>query len=139
VFRRGRHIEWVDPSHEGEVLAAVQAGLRSKVAALGISVEVNPSSNLLIGDLHDLTSHPLWRLRPPIPGVTSAPVSVCIGSDDPITFGTDLRQEYQFVHDALMLAGLSDEQARSWLDRTRASGLEARFTLPRSGLRLVRS
>jgi hypothetical protein len=132
LFRRGRRIEWVDPAGEGEVLAALQAGLRAKVAARGICVEVNPTSNLLIGDLNDLTRHPLWRLRPPRGAGDSPPVSVCIGSDDPVTFGTDLRQEYQFLHDALTLAGLSDEEARHWLDRTRASGLETRFTVPRS-------
>jgi Adenosine deaminase len=137
LFLRGRQIEWVEPAAEGEVLAALQAGLRGKVAARGICVEVNPTSNLLIGDLHDLTRHPLWRLRPPRGDGDSPSVSVCIGSDDPITFGTDLRQEYQFLHDALTLAGFSDEAARHWLNRTRASGLETRFTVPRTdGLNL---
>ncbi len=137
LFLRGRQIEWFEPAAEGEVLAALQAGLRGKVAARGICVEVNPTSNLLIGDLHDLTRHPLWRLRPPRGDGDSPSVSVCIGSDDPITFGTDLRQEYQFLHDALTLAGFSDEAARHWLNRTRASGLETRFTVPRTdGLNL---
>src|SRR5262245_38952663 len=39
--------------------------------------------------------------------------------------------EYQFVSDALALAGLSDEEARQWLDRTRECGLENRFTIGR--------
>jgi len=132
VFQEGRIIEWLDPGAEGEVLASLQAGVRRKVAERGITVEVNPTSNLLIGDLQDLGRHPLWRLRPPRGAVDAPPVSVCIGSDDPITFATHLRQEYQFLHDALLLAGFSDEEARQWLERTRASGLESRFTLPRS-------
>jgi hypothetical protein len=133
VFLKGRAIEWVDPADEGDSLAALQAGLRADVAGRGITVEVNPTSNLLIGDLHDLTSHPLWRLRPPRDGIDCGPpVSVCIGSDDPLTFGTTLRQEYQLLHDALLLSGFSDEEARRWIDRTRASGLESRFTIPRT-------
>ncbi len=104
---------------------------------------MNPTSNLLIGDLHDLTSHPLWRLRPPREAVgCGPPVSVCIGSDDPVTFGTELRQEYQLLHDSLLLSGFSDEEARRWIDRTRASGLESRFSVPRTrrySLRYFRS
>jgi hypothetical protein len=132
VFRQGREVEWVDPSGEGDVLAGLQVGLRRKVAGRGVTVEVNPTSNLLIGDLEDLTRHPLWRLRPPRESEEFPPVSVCIGSDDPLTFATNLREEYQLVHDALLLGGLTDEEARNWLERTRASGLETRFTLPRT-------
>jgi hypothetical protein len=132
LFLRGREIEWVDPSDEGEVLVRLQGALRAEVAGRGIAVEVNPTSNLLIGDLHDLRSHPLWRLRPPRSSGELRPVSVCIGSDDPLTFGTTLRQEYQLLHDALLLSGFSDEEAREWIDRTRATGMETRFSVPRT-------
>jgi hypothetical protein len=131
VFRRGREIEWIDPAADGESLTAIQAGLRRRVADLGITVEVNPSSNLLIGDLQDLRRHPLWRLRPPQGGDDMPPVSVCIGSDDPLTFATNLPEEYQLVQDALVSSGLGEEDSRLWLERTRASGMETRFTLPR--------
>jgi len=131
VFDQGRELMWVDTTDEGEALAALQAGLRRKLGARGIVVEVNPTSNLLIGDIGDLTSHPLWRLRPPRGDGDAPPVSVCIGSDDPLVFGSNLRHEYQFVSDALTLAGLSDEEARQWLDRTRECGLENRFTIRR--------
>ena len=139
VFLRGRQIEWVDPAAEGDILAEIQAGIRRTIGEYGIAVEVNPTSNLLVGDLQDLANHPLWRLRPPRSAVDSPPVSVCIGSDDPLTFGTNLRQEYQFLHDALALAGLSDDEAFAWLDQTRASGLLNRFTLPRSPNRSITS
>ncbi|MCI0628309.1 MAG: hypothetical protein L0387_42770 [Acidobacteria bacterium] len=130
VFMNGRKTEWVDPSGEGEVLALLQSGLRKKLGQRGIAVEVNPSSNLLIGDLGDLTKHPLWRLYPP-PGskVDAPPVSICIGSDDPLTFATNLRQEYQFVHDALVLADCSEAEASQWLDEVRKTGLSYRFTV----------
>jgi adenosine deaminase len=134
LFQRGREFVWVDTASEGEVLASLQAELRQKVGTLGLTVEVNPTSNLLIGNLGDLTVHPLWRLRPPREGDGAPPVSVCIGSDDPVVFASNLRQEYQILCDAMILAGLSDEEARQWLDRTRASGMETRFTLSeRSG------
>jgi hypothetical protein len=33
------------------------------------------------------------------------------------------------VHDALVLAGLTEEEARRWLEGARSAGMETRFTL----------
>lgn len=133
VFERGRDIEWVPTRGHGPRIARLQAWLRSKVAARGLTVEVNPSSNLLVGNLTDLSSHPFWRLMPPTtsadPGSTA--VAICIGSDDPITFATTLRDEYQLILDSLQLGGLAAEQAWDWLGRVRRHGLDTRFTLAR--------
>jgi hypothetical protein len=96
-----------------------------------VVVEVNPSSNLLIGDLRDLERHPLWRLSPPRDSALTPPLSVCIGSDDPVTFATTLREEYQRLIDALVMGGHSQEEAERWLDRVREQGRTSRFTLPR--------
>jgi hypothetical protein len=130
VFRRGRELIWMELMPEAEVLAGLQAQLRGKVGAYGITVEVNPTSNLLIGDLNDLTRHPLWRLRPVRNGHGGTPpVPICIGSDDPLVFNSNLRQEYQHLCDAMTLAGCSEEETRQWISRTRESGMESRFTV----------
>lgn len=132
TFGRGRVVEWVDPEIEGEVLADIQSGIRHNINNRGFTIEVNPSSNLLIGDLGDLARHPLWRLNPPQPELQSGPpLAVCIGSDDPLTFGTSLPYEYQLVFDALILSGVSAENARTWLKNAQQRGLDARFTLPK--------
>lgn len=136
IYRRGREIISVETHEDGNVLADLQAGIRQKLGARGITVEVNPTSNLLIGDLTELTTHPLWRLNPPLPAEHDGPpVAVCIGSDDPLTFNTDLRQEFQCLADALKLAGLSDKQSFDWLDETRRMGLVSRFTVATYGRR----
>jgi hypothetical protein len=135
VFKKGREIVWVDTAQECEALEELQTDLRKKLGNYGIAVEVNPSSNLLIGDMSDLSKHPLWRLNPPLKSQTteisyqSSSLSICIGSDDPLTFSTNLRHEYQFVHDALVLSGLSESEASQWLDQVRNIGLKYRFTL----------
>lgn len=134
VFRAGQVAEWIVTRDEGPVIAALQAEVRRQVGRRGVVVEVNPSSNLLIGDFGDLTRHPFWRLASP-PGVTPdvPPVLVSLGSDDPITFATDLRQEYQLVYDAVVASGCSAAETLGWLDRIRADGMSARFTLSTSG------
>lgn len=130
-FQEGRKVEWIDPAEEALALKHLQSDLRDKVANLGLTVEINPTSNLLIGDLGSLTNHPMWRLDPPLPDkVDSRPVAVAVGSDDPLMFGSSLVEEYNILYDGLMEAGLSDAQARDWLERVRRRGLESRFTRP---------
>ena len=59
-------------------------------------------------------------------------MSVCIGSDDPLTFATTLPHEYQLLFDAIVRSDESHEVALNWLDEARKTGMRARFTLPRS-------
>lgn len=132
TFKQGQIQILIDPSREADTLDALQRELRRKIGNLGIAVEINPSSNLLIGNMADLKNHPLWRLNPPRPDSDLPPVSVCIGSDDPISFATSTREEYQLVYDTLTLAGISDFEARTWLDSARKVGLSSRFTFKHS-------
>ena len=132
VFKRGREIVWIDPVGETDSILHLQEGLRRKVGRMGLTIEVNPSSNLLIGQLGEIGDHPLWRLCPPGKGDGIPPLSVCIGSDDPLTFATTLREEYQLLYDALVCDGHSESVAHTWLERARSTGLTARFTLPES-------
>ena len=135
VWRKGRALETIsldDLGHELEALRRLQSALRHKVGTLGLTVEVTPSSNLMIADLGYLEEHPIWRLMPFQPVDDIPPLSVCIGSDDPLTFATNLPHEYQLLFDTVVLAGQSHEVALGWLDKARAAGMRGRFTLPRS-------
>ena len=135
VWGKGRALETITFSelgHEQEALRRLQGALRQKVGARGLTVEVNPSSNLMIADLGRLEEHPIWRLSPVHPVDDIPPVSVCIGSDDPLTFATTLPNEYQLLFDTIVLRGQSHEVALAWLDNARETGMRARFTLPRS-------
>jgi hypothetical protein len=135
VWRRGRISETIDLrniKHEQAALIQLQDGLRRKVGRLCLTIEVNPSSNLLIGDLGNFVGHPLWRLRPMVLEDGVPPLSVCIGSDDPLTFATTLPHEYQLLFDALILMGRSHEEAMKWIDEARDAGMQSRFTLPQN-------
>jgi len=138
LFQRAQALESVDVSREIPLVIALQAHVRQVIGSRGIAVEINPSSNLLIGHLGDLTSHPLWRLCPPAGVSNDAPgVRVCIGSDDPITFATSLPEEYQLLADTLAGAGVAGPDVDAWLEAARQCGLANRFTVPRSGLSLT--
>jgi hypothetical protein len=133
LFNRAQALENVDVRAEASLTLAAQRQVRLDIGRLGIAIEVNPSSNLLIGHLGSLEDHPLWRLRPPRGGdKNSPPVRICIGSDDPITFATNLANEYQLVFDAMTESGLSADECDAWIDNVRQTSLDSRFTIPRS-------
>ncbi|MFW6221755.1 MAG: hypothetical protein ACOC4C_04745, partial [Fibrobacterota bacterium] len=112
-------------------LEAVQDALRRLVSIRGIVAEVNPSSNLLIGNMLDLRNHPTLRLFPPEPQEGSPPpIRIAIGSDDPIIFCTHLIHEYTLLYNAALSAGYSENCVGKWLEEVRCTSMDARFTLP---------
>lgn len=130
VYLRSRKVQWVDVSEEAPALAELQRLVRRRYTETGITIEVNPISNLLVGDLTDLESHPLWRLAPGLGHKLGSSLQICVGSDDPFPFATTLPEEYQFLYDSLLAAGRSHAEARTWLEGIRKIGLESRFTVP---------
>ena len=130
IFRRGQTlIDIPVRMDEIEALDAVQYALRRGIAQHGIVIEVNPSSNLLIGDLLDLRNHPILRLNPPVPEQNAPPpVAIALGSDDPLTFSTELLKEYILLHQAACAAGYPERAVQDWLESIRRTGMDARFT-----------
>jgi hypothetical protein len=131
VFLRGQEpVDIALDASEVSALYAVQNALRRGVGLRGLVVEVNPSSNLLIGDLLDLRNHPILRLFPPEQEEGAPPpVPIAVGSDDPITFSTWLLREYSLLHEAALSAGYPERVVIEWLERIRRTGLDARFTV----------
>ncbi len=133
VYERGSElIEVRVDDAEVAFLERAQQWLRRQLSLLGVTIESNPSSNLLIGDFGDLREHPTFRLSP-LPGA-EAPLDgrlpVSINTDDPITFATCLADEYAHMYFALISRGVSTQDALSWLDQAREAGWRSRFTLP---------
>src|SRR6185312_14577364 len=95
VFVRGQApVEVPANPDEASMLREAQRFLRRRLAGMPISVEVNPSSNMLVGDLR-LEEHPAFRLYPfpDAPPTDEARVPIALGDDDPITFATHLGDE----------------------------------------------
>ena len=79
-----------------------------RLADAGTMLEVCPTSNVLIGVASSIHDHPL-------PALLDAGLNVSINTDDPGSFGTDLNNELQLVH----------EHHRVDLDQLRAFQLAA--------------
>ena len=115
---------------ERAMLAEAQRWLRRELARREITIESNPSSNLLIGDLHAINRHPAMRLQPIIAtaGRTDA-VQLSVNTDNPVTFASCLADEFAFIYAALLERGVTSSDALAWIDRRREDGWRSRFTL----------
>ena len=166
LFDAGRRIVWIDPTNDRDTMKAAQNAVRKELADGAIAVEVNPPSNMLVGNLTELDHHPLWKLRPPqstlgepkpphrratatghdgsapqssTESSEPPPLTLCVGSDDPVIFATDTRREYLRLYDALVVSGLGHESALRWVYDVRDSGFAHRFTFSNAGRTATRS
>lgn len=119
---------------------AVQQALRQEIAARGISIETNPSSNVLIGNFRRYEKHPILSFYNRGLPVTQAEedacpqLSVSINTDDKGVFYTDLENEYALLARSLEACLDDQEHTRfakndvyAWLDKIRIMGLEQGF------------
>jgi adenosine deaminase len=74
--------------------------LVSRVAREGITLDVCPTSNMMLGVVPRMQDHPL-------PKLLAAGVRCSVNADDPLLFGTGILQEYSLCRELL---GLDDEQ-----------------------------
>ena len=119
---------------EVAVLETMQKGLRAEIGNPEITVESNPSSNLVIGGFDSIHSLPTFRFQP-LPGNVEplgGPVLVSVNTDNPITFSSCLADEFAYVYYGLLNNGVHAADALAWLDRVRSAGTNSRFTLPAS-------
>lgn len=143
-------------SQDSRFLNEAQNMIKSEFISQNITIESNPSSNLLIGNLGAFKHHPVFKLVPynsaptniisgllnKIFGIwhqamayirnTSKEIAVAISDDDPLTFSTSLHEEYVFMFSALHRHNPSIQQAKSWLEHRRRAGLNASFVLDAS-------
>ncbi|WP_437952417.1 hypothetical protein WME98_17975 [Sorangium sp. So ce296] len=132
VFARGQRPVHVEAdATEAAMLRAAQRWLRGALGAREITVECNPSSNLLIADYLALDEHAAFRLQP-VAGMTAPegpPVLVSVNTDNPVTFASSLADEFAHIYFALLGRDVPADAALAWLDKARENGHLSRFTL----------
>lgn len=129
-------VEFQISIHYVRAVERLQKIMQAQIAELGIGIETNPSSNVLIGRFKRYDKHPLVAFndrglfdRPENPNLF-----VSINTDDQGVFDTCLENEYALI--ARSLEQLIDHQGTravsidriyQWLDHIREMGLEQSF------------
>jgi hypothetical protein len=123
-----------------KAVKCVQLKMRERIARRGISVETNPTSNVLIGTFREYEKHPILTFYNRGLPVTEDEESECaqlqisINTDDSGVFYTDLETEYALMARATEQIEDQDGHIRfkkndvyTWLDNIRIMGNEQSF------------
>ena len=111
--------------------------MQFQIAHLGIYIECNPTSNLLISKLCCYEKHPIIKFYNSELGQGQdkecAQINVSINTDDQGVFDTSLENEYALMAYELENARLkndflySSSDVYKWIDAVRKMGLQQRF------------
>lgn len=102
----------------------LQGMLKRKLSKKGIIIEINPTSNVAIGEVDKITDNQIYQLN----GIDSGDnVMVCINSDDPTVFNTNVSNELSYIYYGMLKKVKSREAALQWLDKIRKCGMDASF------------
>ncbi|MGL5043141.1 MAG: hypothetical protein ACRC6X_08630 [Culicoidibacterales bacterium] len=105
----------------------VQIILMRKIADLGISIEVNPTSNLKISIADKYRDLPFTKFNAHGLEKRAVNIPISINTDDSAIFQTNLNNEYSLVFSALKDIGYEEEDVYRYLEYLRKSSLEQSF------------
>lgn len=136
----GEIVELKVPIERISIISQIQKYMQNDIAAMGLGIEANPSSNYLISPLQYYDRHPIgiWYNK----GLTynekelqNCPqISVTINTDDQAVFGTSLENEFALI--AVAWEKHRDETGRQiyqkemiyeWLNNIRLNGIKWSF------------
>lgn len=121
VNKRGREITTVKISRRyTDFLRQMQEGMIRYMIRLGIAIECNPSSNMLIGGFERYDMHPIFRFNRyglDDKNIDSNQLCVSINTDDQGVFDTSLEYEYTLLASS-MAKQMEDDTSRRYSDQT---------------------
>lgn len=128
--------DWISKL-ELDFMEALQDHLITHYSKKGLTIEVNPSSNVYVGRIPDYHYHPVFRWHPPDGdllrpgalhnrfGLRAGPLSVCVNTDDPGIFPTSLSNEFHLLGEAAKLhLDVGPDLVNKWLAELRDFGME---------------
>lgn len=105
-------------------LLELQQRVQQLIAVRDVVIETLPVSNLRIGQIRHIQDHHVLRWLK-VDGYTvegDADMNICMGSDDPGVFATNIKNEYYHLYMALRNAGLPAHEAIGKLRRVNDAG-----------------
>ncbi len=105
----------------------VQEKLQETVRERQLVVEVNPSSNRIVGQMSQMGEHPIFRLTLDDQNRLSREGRVTINTDDPGIFATSLAHEFYLLGEILMNRGVPEAEVVRWLEWLRKNGKDYSF------------
>jgi len=134
TYEEGQKLKLVDMEDNRdlwvELCQRVQREMQRRIADRQIVVEVNPSTNRIIGPMHSLDEHHIFDLT--IDKDSEKPqwtrrIRVSVNTDNPGTANTSLTHEYYLLGEAMLKRGFPEPEVVDWLEWLRQTGEESSF------------
>lgn len=109
-----------------EMALQVQSIICKRIAKKGIIVEINPTSNLVIGEIKDIFNHHAYIINNLSTDVENK-IMLNINSDDPTVFNTNVSNEIAYLYYGLLHKNICREESLKWIDKLREHGLRTSF------------
>lgn len=113
--------KWIRLCHE------VQEKMKALVRQQQLVVEVNPSSNRVVGHMATMSDHHVFRLTLDESYGLSRVSRVTINTDDPGVFSTSLSHEFFLLGEILLKKGVPEPKVVEWLEWLRGNGKDYSF------------
>ncbi len=127
IIRKCEQIDLVPVNREEiEVYQMLQDYMIYKVKQKGVYLEMNPTSNLTIGDFPQIRNHPIFKLNA-LQRNDRNHVMLTINSDNPAVFSTNVENEMAYIYYAAEEFGSSRSEILEWIDHIRQQGMDASF------------
>ena len=106
-----------------------------------VVVEVNPTSNRVIGPMPRLSDHHIFQMTLDKNFHYASDFPVTVNTDDPGVFNTSLPHEYYLIGEVLLRQGVPEPKVARWLELLRRNGRDFSFlrTLPKNDSRHLKS
>ncbi len=131
IFRRydcdKRDLVSVRTDKDGELLRALRDELARLLAKWRTPIEINPSSNLLVGQLRYPLNQPLFFIDA-FDKEEQRGLMITLSADDPVCFATSLADEFAYAWAGLVAGGnVPPAYAHEWLERAARAARRAVF------------
>lgn len=110
---------------EISIIKTLQEIVKNYISKEGIIIEVNPNSNVVIGPIDILNIHPLYKMSKY--NCNYDDLMVCVNSDNPGTFQTNVLNEIGFVYMNMLEQGIGRQACLEWIERIRQNGIKYSF------------
>lgn len=129
TIKKNGYLHYVFKVHAeyAQLVTQIQEEMIKQLKRLKISVEVNPSSNVLIGALERYEKHPIFRFVN-VASMPSSSICASINTDDLGIFDTSLQNEYALIATAMKKNNkYNSKNIKAYLNQLRKFGIEQKF------------
>lgn len=110
-----------------EVCRKTQERMQERVQSKQIAIEVNPSTNRLIGPMSRIAEHHIFNLTLDLKKQPNRRLHVTVNTDNPGTTNTSLAHEYYLLGETLIQQGRPEAEVVDWLEQLRSNGNDYSF------------